>query len=239
MPKLGVNIDHVATLRQARREFAPDPVQAALIAAKNGADTIVCHLREDRRHIQNRDVTAIRKLVKKPLNLEMSINPEIIKFALKVKPDYVMFVPERREEVTTEGGLDVIRHFQKIKKAALTFARKNIIVSLFIDPKPEQILKAKEAGASIVELHTGPYANAGTSASQALRLSQLKKAARKAKELGLIVHAGHGLKYHNTRAVARIKDIDELNIGHAIISESVFTGLPFAVRRMKNIVSAA
>lgn len=238
MPKLGVNIDHVATLRQARREFDPDPVKAAMVASRNGADTIVCHLREDRRHIQERDVIQIRKMVKKPLNLEMSIQPDIIKFAVKVKPDYVMFVPERREEVTTEGGLDVIRHFQKIKKAAQTFSKKNIIVSLFIDPKPGQILKAKEAGAAIVELHTGPYANAETPALRTLRLSEIKKAARKAKELGLIVHAGHGLKYHNTKAVARIKDIDELNIGHAIICESVFTGLPAAVRRMKKIVSA-
>ncbi|MBP9855597.1 MAG: pyridoxine 5'-phosphate synthase [Candidatus Omnitrophica bacterium] len=237
MTKLGVNIDHVATLRQARREFDPDPVQAAMIAVKNGADTIVCHLREDRRHIQDQDVFKIKQAIGKPLNLEMSLRPDIIRIALKVKPDYVMFVPERREEVTTEGGLDVIKNFQKIKKAAEQFNRKNIIVSVFIDPKPEQILKAKEAGVSIVELHTGAFARARTRSAQNLQLKKLKMAAQKAKSLGLTVHAGHGLKYHNTKAVAQIKDIDELNIGHSIISESIFIGLPAAVRRMKKIVS--
>lgn len=237
MPKLGVNIDHVATIRQARREFDPDPVQAAVIAAKNGADTIVCHLREDRRHIQDQDVFKIRKTVKKPLNLEMSIHPAIIKIALKVKPNYVMFVPERREEITTEGGLDVIRHFKKIKNAAQILKKKNIMVSLFIDPKTGQILKAKETGAAIIELHTGQYANARTAGARKIRLEQIKKAAQTAKAVGLTVHAGHGLKYHNTAAIARIKEIDELNIGHAIISEAVFTGLPAAVRRMKKIVS--
>lgn len=237
MPKLGVNIDHVATLRQARREFNPDPVQAAVIAVQNGADTIVCHLREDRRHIQDDDLVRIRRAIKKPLNLEMSIQPDIIKIALKVKPKYVMFVPERREEVTTEGGLDVVRHFSKIKKAVEAIKKEKIIVSLFIDPKPEQIMKAKESGAAVVELHTGQYANATTSAARTMRLQQIKKAAQKAKSVGLIVHAGHGLKYHNTKAVARIKEIDELNIGHSIISESIFTGLPAAVRRMKKIVS--
>lgn len=236
MAKLGVNIDHVATLRQARREFDPNPVKAAKIAVRNGADSIVCHLREDRRHIQEEDVFRIRKMVRKPLNLEMAIDPQIIKIALKVKPDYAMFVPERREEVTTEGGLDVIKHFHRVQHAAQQLSRKGIKVSIFIDPKNSQVQRAKDAGAQIVELHTGRYANARTISSRANHLNQIKKAAAFARGLGLTVHAGHGLKYHNTRAVARIADIDELNIGHAIVSEAVFTGLAAAVRRMKDLV---
>lgn len=237
MTKLGVNIDHVATLRQARQEIDPNPLKAAKLAVQHGADSIVCHLREDRRHIQDDDVARLRKMIKKPLNLEMALDPQIIKIALKIRPDYAMFVPERREEVTTEGGLDVVKHFQRIKKAAAKLAAKGIKVSVFIDPKNSQILRAKEAGASIVELHTGTYANARSLSSRANYLKQLKKSAQFAKTLGLTVHAGHGLKYHNARAVARIKEIDELNIGHAIISEAVFTGLAAAVRRMKDIIS--
>ncbi len=236
MAKLGVNIDHVATLRQARRELDPNPVKAAKIAVRNGADSIVCHLREDRRHIQDDDVVRLRKMVRKPLNLEMAIDPKIIKIALKVKPDYAMFVPERREEVTTEGGLDVVKHFHRVKRAAGQLSRKGIKVSVFIDPKVSQVQRAKDAGAVIVELHTGRYANARTLSARAKRLDEIKKAAAFARQLGLTVHAGHGLKYHNARAVARIKDIDELNIGHAIISEAVFTGLAAAVRRMKDII---
>lgn len=237
MAKLGVNIDHVATLRQARRELDPNPVKAAKIAVRHGADSIVCHLREDRRHIQDDDVVRIRKMVRKPLNLEMAIDPAIIRIALKVKPDYAMFVPERREEVTTEGGLDVIKHFHRVKRAAKRLSDKGIRVSVFIDPKISQVQRAKAAGAGIVELHTGRYANARTLSSRARHLEQIKKAAVYAKSQGLTVHAGHGLKYHNARAVARIKEIDELNIGHAIISEAVFTGLAAAVRRMKDIVA--
>ncbi len=237
MAKLGVNIDHVATLRQARGEFDPDPVEACRVAVRNGADSIVCHLREDRRHIQDDDVVQIRKAVKCPLNLEMSINPQIIKLARKVGPDYVMFVPERRQEVTTEGGLDVRRHFRRVQRAAGDIADSGIVVSMFIDPVQYQIREAQEAGAQIVELHTGKYANARTRAAQDRELSKLKKCAAYAKSRGLIVHAGHGLKYHNVSAVARIKDIDELNIGHSIISESIFTGLASAVRRMKKLVS--
>ena len=237
MAKLGVNIDHVATLRQARREIDPNPVKAAKIAVRNGADSIVCHLREDRRHIQDDDVVRIRKVVRKPLNLEMAIDPQIIRIALKVRPDYAMFVPERREEVTTEGGLDVVKHFQRVKRAAKRLSDKGIKVSVFIDPKISQVQRAKDAGAGIVELHTGGYANARTVSSRARHLQQIKKAAVFARGLGLTVHAGHGLKYHNARAVARIKEIDELNIGHAIVSEAVFNGLAAAVRRMKDIVA--
>lgn len=237
MAKLGVNIDHVATLRQARGEFDPDPVEACRIAVRSGADSIVCHLREDRRHIQDLDVVNIRKAVKRPLNLEMSINPQIIKLAKKVRPDYVMFVPERRQEVTTEGGLDVRKHFGRIKKATADISASDITVSMFVDPVQYQIKKAQEAGARIIELHTGKYANAKTKASQKRELGKLDKCAAYAKSLGLIVHAGHGLKYHNVRAVARLRHIDELNIGHSIISEAIFIGLPAAVRKMKKLVA--
>ena len=160
MPKLGVNIDHIATLRQARKEFDPDPVAAAKICEKAGADSIVCHLREDRRHMQDRDIVILRLVLKKPLNLEMSLNKAIVDFAVQVKPAYAMFVPERREEVTTEGGLDVIKNFRRIKNAAARLRKRGTIVSVFIDPAIKQINKAKEAGAGIVELHTGCYANA-------------------------------------------------------------------------------
>ena len=236
MTKLGVNIDHVATLRQARGESSPDPIEAAKIAQQAGANSIVCHLREDRRHIQDRDVVALRKVVTKPLNLEMSLNPDIIKLALKVKPDYAMFVPERRQEITTEGGLDVHKYFGKLSKAADQLNRKQIVVSVFIDPVQKNIRRAQEAGAKIVELHTGKFANCTTKTSAARELKKLHKAADYAKSLGLIVHAGHGLKYHNADAVARIQAIDELNIGHAIVSEAVFSGLAKAVRKMKRVI---
>lgn len=236
MAKLGVNIDHVATLRQARREFDPDPIKAAKIAVKCGADSIVCHLREDRRHIQDKDVQLIRKAVKIPLNLEMAIDPHIIRIALRIKPNYVMFVPERREEVTTEGGLDVITQFARIKKAAAKLSAKGIIVSIFVDPKMNQVTKAKEAGAKIVELHTGAYAMAKTPKAKTTQLNKIIKAAAHARSLGLVVHAGHGLKYDNVKPVAKIKDIDELNIGHSIISEAIFSGLDNAIRRMKKLV---
>lgn len=236
MTKLGVNIDHVATLRQARGESSPDPIEAAKIAQRAGANSIVCHLREDRRHIQDRDVFDLRKVVTKPLNLEMSLNPGIIKLALKVKPDYAMFVPERRQEITTEGGLDVHKYFSKLSKAADQLNRQQIIVSVFIDPVQKHIRRSQEAGAKIVELHTGKFANCTTKASSRRELEKLYKAANYAKSLGLIVHAGHGLKYHNADAVARIEAIDELNIGHAIVSEAVFSGLAKAVRKMKRVI---
>lgn len=236
MPKLGVNVDHVATLRQARGETDPNPIKAAKICVKAGADSIVCHLREDRRHIQDLDAFKIKRAINVPLNFEMSINDGIIKIARKLKPAYAMLVPEKREEVTTEGGLDVIKHARRVKRAIKQLSEKNITVSVFIDPKLAQIKKAKELGAKIIELHTGTYANAKTTKKRNMELAKIKKTAQYAHELGLVVHAGHGLKYHNTRAIARIKYIDELNIGHAIISEAVFVGLPKAVRKMKKIV---
>ncbi len=237
MPKLGVNVDHIATLRQARRELEPDPVLAAQICERAGANTIVCHLREDRRHIQDKDVFNIKKAIKKPLNLEMSLNKDIVDIALKVKPTYAMFVPENRREVTTEGGLDISRHFTRIEKAMTRLRAKNIACSVFIDPKKSQIKKAQEAGAQIVELHTGVYANASTELKKQKELKKIKETAQYAKSLGLTVHAGHGLKYHDTKPVAKIIEIDELNIGHSIISRSTLVGLSRAVREMKKLVS--
>ena len=234
MAKLGINIDHVATLRQARREDDPDPVRAAKICVKAGADSIVAHLREDRRHIQDRDIRRLRRTIKKRFNLEMSLNPEIVQIALKINPDQVTFVPERRSEITTEGGLDVVRHFTQIKKTVSKFRARKIKVSLFIDPDARQIQKAKESAADMIELHTGKYARAK---NKKYELAKLKKAARLGRALGLIVNAGHGLNYQNTKAVAAIPGIHELNIGHSIISHAVFAGLEKAVRQMGKIAS--
>jgi pyridoxine 5-phosphate synthase len=236
MPKLGVNIDHVATLRQARKEFDPDPVKAAALAEKCGADSIVCHLREDRRHINDRDVLRLRRSVRTKLNFEMSVDPSIVKVACRIRPDYAMLVPERRQEVTTEGGLDVVKHRRRIQVAVAKLKKKGITVSIFIDPAQKQINAAKALGASIVELHTGSYANATNGRQRLKELKKIAASAAYAKSLGLAVHAGHGLKYHNVRAIARIDAIDELNIGHAIVSRSVFTGLGKAVKDMKRLV---
>ena len=235
MPKLGVNIDHIATLRQARGEKDPDPVAAARICEKAGADSIVVHLREDRRHIHEQDVRKLRATVTKRLNLEMSLNPQIVKIAAAIKPDEATLVPEKRAELTTEGGLDVIRHFNRIKRAVAILHKKNIRVSLFIDPVKTQIKKAKETGTGIIELHTGRYA-LGKRPKNA-ELKKLRDMTRYARSLGLTVNAGHGLKYHNTKAVAAIPGIRELNIGHSIISRAAFVGLDQAVREMKKIVS--
>jgi len=236
MPKLGINVDHVATLRQARKEFDPDPIQAAKIAGRSGADTIVCHLREDRRHINDKDVALLRKKLKTKLNLEMSLDPNIINIACKIRPNYAMLVPERREEVTTEGGLDVIKHKTRIKRAIRKLKSKKIIVSLFIDPVKTQIDCTKELGAEIIELHTGAYANAATDTKRSREFKKIERCAAYAKKLGLTVHAGHGLKYQNVRRIAKIKDIDELNIGHSIVSEAVFSGFANAVKKMKRLV---
>jgi len=237
VPKLGVNIDHVATVRQARHEFDPDPVASARLAEKAGADSIVCHLREDRRHIMDLDVKRLRQSIRTKLNLEMSLDPAIIPYACRIKPDYAMFVPERRQEITTEGGLNVIKYQARLKRAIAQLNRRGIIVSVFIEPIREQIDAAAKLGARIVELHTGTYANAKKAAAKRRELKKLAAAARYAKKLGLTVHAGHGLKYHNVKAVARLQGIDELNIGHAIISRAIFVGLGKAVKEMKGLVS--
>jgi pyridoxine 5-phosphate synthase len=231
MPKLGVNIDHVATLRQARRGFEPDPVEAARTCLKAGAHSIVAHLREDRRHIQDRDVYALRRAVKN-FNLEMSLDPGIIDVALDVKPDQVTLVPERRQELTTEGGLDVVGNRGRLAKAIERFVRKKIIVSLFIAPDRRQIEASAALGAQAIEIHTGVYADATTAPARRKEIKRIKDMARYAHGLGLVVNAGHGLNYTNTPAIARIPEIAELNTGHSIISRAVSVGLATAVKDM-------
>ncbi len=236
MPKLGVNIDHVATLRQARRECDPDPIAAAKICEQAGADSIVAHLREDRRHINEHDIRQLRKVIKTRLNLEMSLNREIVQIATLIKPDEATLVPEKRAEITTEGGLDIIRHFRRVKKTVAILQNQNIVVSLFIDPVKKQIKKAQESGATVIELHTGHYDRLRTRLSQTQELKKIKNMVQYAQGLGLTVNAGHGLKYHNTKPIARIPGIKELNIGHSIISRAIFVGLESAVREMKKLV---
>ena len=236
--KLGVNIDHVATLRQARREFDPDPIAAARICEKAGAHSIVAHLREDRRHIGDQDVLTLKRVVTIRFNLEMSLDPGILKIALKVKPHQATIVPERRAEITTEGGLDVAKHFNRVKSAVDVLQDKGIDVSLFIAPDKKQIDKSKESGASMIELHTGAYALAKTENEIARQLKIVDEATQYARRLNLTVNAGHGLKYDNTKPIARIEGIDELNIGHSIISRAVFVGLEQAVREMLKIIGS-
>jgi len=236
MPRLGVNIDHIATLRQARREFDPDPIAAAKMCEQAGADSIVAHLREDRRHINEHDVHKLRKSISTRLNLEMSLDKEIIQIAAAIKPDEATLVPEKRIEITTEGGLDVIKHFNRVKKTVETLHKKGIHVSLFIDPVKKQIQKAKESGAEIIEIHTGRYDYVRGKAAQKFELKKIKDMTQFARSLGLTVNAGHGLKYHNTKAIAKIPGIKELNIGHSIISRAAFVGLEKAVKEMKRIV---
>ena len=234
--KLGVNIDHVATLRQARREFDPDPMAAARICEKAGAHSIVTHLREDRRHIRDEDIFTLKRIITTRFNLEMSLNPGVIKIALKVKPHQATIVPERRQEITTERGLDVAKYFKRVKSAVDALQDKGIDVSLFIAPDKKQIDKSKEAGASMIELHTGRYALAKTKSERDRQLTILDEATQYARRLNLTVNAGHGLKYNDTKPVARIKGMNELNIGHSIISRAVFVGLEQAVKEMLRII---
>ena len=236
MPKLGVNIDHVATYRQLRRSKFPDILLAAKICETAGADSIVVHLREDRRHVQDDDVWALRSHVRARLNLEMSIAREIINIACKVKPDQSTLVPERRQELTTEGGLNVIKLAKRIDKAVCILKKSGIPVSLFIEPDQRQIKTARELGVEIIELHTGRYANSRSTKDLKRNLSRLKNATLYARQLGLIVNAGHGLDYDNVCAVAGINDIHELNIGYSIICHSLFIGLENAVRGMKKLI---
>jgi pyridoxine 5-phosphate synthase len=235
---LGVNIDHVATLRQARRGQLPDPVQAALVAESCGADGITLHLREDRRHIQDEDVRTLRGLLKTHMNLEMAVTDEMLRIAAEVRPADCCLVPERRAEITTEGGLDVAGDATRMRDAVTELKRAGIRVSLFIDPQERQIESAVAVGAPVIELHTGAYAEAHGTA-QAAQLARLAAAAQRARRLGLTVHAGHGLNYHNVAAVAGLEEIVELNIGHAIIAQALFVGLPAAVREMKTLMQAA
>ena len=236
MPKLGVNIDHVATIREARKAGEPDPVEAAGVCEKSGCDSIVCHLREDRRHIKDADLLRLRKVVRTRLNLEMSVAGEIVDIACRVKPDQATLVPERRQEVTTEGGLDVIRQEKKVKGVIERLSAHGIEVSLFIDPIKDQIDASGRAGASTIELHTGEYCNAKGIKERRQRLSELKYAVRYALSAGFVVNAGHGLNYENVKDVAAIGGMNELNIGHSIISHAVFTGLEKAVKDMLRLI---
>lgn len=234
---LGVNIDHVATLREARKINYPDPIYAALIAEEAGADLITLHLREDRRHIQDNDVLELKKRLKTKMNLEIAITDQMLRFATDVKPEQVCLVPEKREELTTEGGLDVVKHKSAITDAILRLQDAGIRVSLFVDDSMEQIIAAKECNADDVEIHTGCYANAKLhSEEQACYLSSLRSAVNLGIELGLKVNAGHGLHYHNVQSVAALPGISELNIGHAIVARAVMTGFHEAVSTMKNLI---
>lgn len=233
---LGVNIDHVATLRQARGTVYPCPIQAALNAELAGADGITLHLREDRRHIQDKDVFALKPLLKTRMNLEMAATEEMTEIALKVNPHYCCLVPEKREELTTEGGLDVINNFDIIAQTVQSLSQKNIEVSLFIDPVSEQIKAAKETGASTIELHTGQYAETTSHHTRLELLNIIEKEAQFAYEKGLVVNAGHGLNEHNVQPIAAIPVIYELNIGHALIAKAMVVGLTEAVREMKQLM---
>jgi pyridoxine 5-phosphate synthase len=235
---LGINIDHVATVRQARRAPYPDPVHAALLAEQSGADNITLHLREDRRHIQDRDVRALRPLLLTRMNLEMGLTDEMLGIACDVRPQDCCLVPESRQEITTEGGLDVAGNVERVAAGVRRLADVGIRVALFIGPEIAQVEAAKRSGAPVIELHTGTYADA-TGSAQARELERLVSAARRASSLGLEVHAGHGLTYHNVEPVAAIPEIVELNIGHCIVARAIFTGLPAAVRDMKALMSGA
>ena len=238
MIKLGLNIDHVATLRQVRGSRYPNVVRAALICEEAGADAITLHLREDRRHIQDRDVEILRDMLQTRMNLECAVTEEMIANALRIRPHDLCLVPERREELTTEGGLDVVRYFDAVKAACDRCAAAGIRVSLFIDPDEKQIDAALRSGAPVVELHTGSYAEADSVPEREHELERIRVAAQHAHAQGLQVNAGHGLHYHNVQPIIAIPNIVELNIGHAIIAESLFIGLDAAVRKMKNILIA-
>ncbi len=238
--KLGVNIDHIATIREARKTYEPDPVKGALIAQDAGADQITFHLREDRRHIQDEDVFRLRCTIKRiPLNMEMAPTEEMKSIALNVKPDRVTLVPEKRQEITTEGGLDVIKLKDYLKGFVEALKSAGINVATFIDPVKEQIDASIEIGADAVELHTGEYANVSTKKQILKELEKIKKAAVYGRERGISVFAGHGLTYTNVQPIAAIKEIEELNIGHSIIANSVFLGLDTAVHRMKRLIQEA
>ncbi|MEZ8990366.1 pyridoxine 5'-phosphate synthase [Vibrio breoganii] len=236
---LGVNIDHIATLRNARGTKYPDPVHAAEIAERAGADGITIHLREDRRHILDRDVRILAETIQTRMNLEMAVTDEMVDIALKTKPEFVCLVPEKREELTTEGGLDVVGQFDKIKAATEKLAAAGIKVSLFIDPNSKQIDASKAAGAPFIELHTGHYAEAQTEEEQHKELKVIAEAATYASGLGITVNAGHGLTYHNVGPIAALPEIYELNIGHSIMGRAVFDGLNKAVADMKAIMDQA
>lgn len=236
---LGVNIDHVATLRQARLTRYPDPIEAVYAAESGGADGITVHLREDRRHIQERDVELIKQVMLTRMNLEMAVTDNMIAYAEKIRPEHVCFVPEKREELTTEGGLDVLAQESRIKEATQRLQHLGMEVSLFIDPDERQIEAAVRCGAPVIEIHTGAYADAMIESERMHELERIKRAVQLAHSLGLVVNAGHGLNYQNVHAIAVIPHINELNIGHGIIARAVFIGLESAVREMKRLMIEA
>ena len=239
MIRLGVNIDHVATIRQARGVSYPDPVAAAALVEMAGADGIVVHLREDRRHIQDRDLAILRKTVKSKLNLEMAANDEIIAIALDTGPDMVTIVPERRQEVTTEGGLDVETHFEKLRDMTKRMHDRGIFVSMFIDPDPAAIELSKKIGSDAIELHTGRYCDAVTPQEREKEYERIRRGVEEGLKQGLAVNAGHGLNYFNVKPIAALAGIEELNIGHSIIARAVFVGLDRAVRDMNALIRGA
>ena len=236
---LGVNIDHVATLRNARGTAYPSPLEAALLAETHGADLITLHLREDRRHIKDADVAIINQALKTRMNLEMALTDEMLEHALKIKPADVCLVPEKREEVTTEGGLDVLKYAKKITKFTRKLSDAGIRVSLFIDADADQIIAARDVGAPVIELHTGAYADAANPEARQHELVRIAAGAELGNELGLVVNAGHGLNIHNVSEIAKLPQIRELNIGHALIAQAVFLGLPEAIKQMKEVMYRA
>lgn len=236
---LGVNIDHVATIRQARGTRYPEPLQAALLAEQSGADAITLHLREDRRHIQDRDVYMLKDMLNTRMNLEMAITDEMLAIASKVKPADCCLVPERREELTTEGGLDVLSQKDKVKHACQVLADAGVRVSLFIDADPAQIEVSAECGAPVIEIHTGHYADCETADKKHAELKRIINAVSAGVDAGMHVNAGHGLDYHNVTAIAEIEAVRELNIGHSIVARAIFTGLPEAVATMKRLMQEA
>ena len=236
---LGVNIDHVATLRQCRLTRYPDPVHAALVAEQAGADSITLHLREDRRHIQERDVFLLKELTQVPMNLEMAMTDAMLGFAEKIRPEFCCLVPERREELTTEGGLDVAGQLKRAGEACRRLSAAGIRVSLFIDAEQEQIEAAHAAGVTVIELHTGHYATSDNEIEKQLALRKIAEGVGQARRLGMQVNAGHGLNYHNVQAIASMPEITELNIGHGIIARAVFTGLSSAIMEMKRLMQEA
>ncbi|WP_419418838.1 pyridoxine 5'-phosphate synthase [Legionella sp. D16C41] len=236
---LGVNIDHIATVRQARGTRYPDPVQAAIEAEEAGADGITLHMREDLRHIQARDVRLIKQVLQTRMNLELAVTDTMLAFAEEILPEHACFVPEKRAELTTEGGLDVVGNFDIITQAVKRLKQIGSEVSLFIDPEIKQIEAAVATGAPVIEIHTGAYADASTPTQQSEELERVKIAAKHAAKAGLIVNAGHGLNYHNVKPIAAISELYELNIGHAIIARALFTGLKDAVRHMRQLMVEA
>lgn len=234
--KLGVNVDHVATVRQARRTVEPDPVVAATLAELGGADGIVVHLREDRRHIQDRDLKVLRQSISTKLNLEMAMSDEISRIAIEVKPDQVTFVPEKRQEITTEGGLDIIKNKARVEKFTGLFKKNNITVSVFIDPDRDQLQAAKLAGVNMIEFHTGYYANARDEEERRVAYHRIAETSVMARHMRLGVAAGHGLTYRNVSDISRIMEIEELNIGHSIVARAVLVGIERAVREMKELI---